>query len=126
MILRTEDKQLFLVIIPISTETTEHRRSVIHRVSQHAEFHVRIRNNTAVNEHKIWQRHGSPRLFALTKKNPSRRSVYHTDRFGRGLGLDLQREETDESNERRGEVERHAVAYALEERRREQRSNNSR
>jgi hypothetical protein len=52
--MRTEDKQLLLIIIPISTKTTEYRGSVIHGVREHAEFHLGIRNNAALIEDEIW------------------------------------------------------------------------
>src|ERR1043165_9639584 len=103
MILRTKNKQLFLVIVPISTETTENRRSVVHGVCEHAELHVRIRNDAALVIHEIWQRHGSPR-----------KSVYHTDRLRRGLALDLKRKQTDQSHESCREVKRHCMANSLE------------
>src|SRR5262252_9594863 len=58
MILRAKHEELFFVLVPICTETTEHRCSIIHRVSEHTELHVRIRNDAAVKEHEVWQRHG--------------------------------------------------------------------
>src|SRR5262249_24489895 len=118
MITRTKDEQLALVIIPVSTETTEYRGSIIHRMREHAEFHIRIRNDAALVKHEIWQRHGiSPRgVFAPAKaaRGFSARSVYHTDRFGSGLAPDLKRKEAHESDTRCGQIKWSAVTNALE------------
>src|SRR5215813_6640900 len=107
MIMRTKNKKLFLFVIPIRTKTTEYRRSIIQSVRQHAEFHVGIRNDMALIEHEIWQRHD----FTSTLQKSG--SVYHTDRFGSRTTLDLKRQQAHKSDERRSKIERHAVANLL-------------
>src|SRR5262245_53203290 len=58
MIMRTKNEQLLFVFIPIGTEATEYRGSIIHRMREHAEFDFGIRNDAALIKHEIWQRHG--------------------------------------------------------------------
>ena len=65
MITRTKNEKLLLVIIPISTETTEYRGSIIHGMREHAEFHVGIGNDAAPIKDEIWQRHSSPHLMSV-------------------------------------------------------------
>ena len=117
MVMRTENEKLFLVIIPISPETTEYRGSIIHGVSKHTEFHVRVGNDAALMKHKIWQRHVFHLVSILTPDiRPAQRnsrSVYHTNRLWGGARVDLEGQQAYETNERCGKVERHSVADSL-------------
>src|SRR5215475_2003488 len=70
MIPRPKNEQLFLVSIPVSTESTEYRCSVIHGMHEHAILHVRIRNNTAPMKHEIWQRRHGFHLIFLASGQP--------------------------------------------------------
>src|SRR5689334_15664218 len=40
MILRTEHKQLFLILVPVGPKTAEHRGSVVESVRQYSNFYV--------------------------------------------------------------------------------------
>ena len=54
----SEDEELLLILVPIGAEAAKHGGSVIQSVREHAEFHLGIRNNSAVMEDEIWQWHG--------------------------------------------------------------------
>src|SRR5436190_17142061 len=85
MILRTKNKYLLIVIVPISPETTEYRGSIIHGVSEHAEFHVGVRNDAALIEDKIWQRHGFTSSISIWRR-AQRPGPQSTTRTGSGTG----------------------------------------
>jgi hypothetical protein len=40
MVMRTENEKLFLIIIPVSPETTEYRGSIVESVSKNTKFDV--------------------------------------------------------------------------------------
>src|SRR5262245_26513332 len=86
MILGTKHEELFFVLVPICTETTEHRCSIIHRVSEHTELHVRIRNDAAVKEHEVWQRHGFTSFSAAPMATREEILVQSTTRTGSAAG----------------------------------------
>jgi hypothetical protein len=49
----SEDEELLLILVPIGAEAAKHGGSVIQSVREHAEFHLGIRNNSAVMEDEI-------------------------------------------------------------------------
>ena len=54
----SENEELLLILVPVSAEAPKYGGSVIQSVCEHAEFHLGIRNDSAVMEDKIWQWHG--------------------------------------------------------------------
>src|SRR5262249_16608438 len=58
MIRRPENKKLILLVVPITAQTTEHRRPIIQGVGQNAHLRLRIGNN-ATFEESVFRFHAS-------------------------------------------------------------------
>src|SRR5213078_3925944 len=62
----SENEELLLILVPVSAEAAKYGGSVIQSVCEHAEFHLGIRNDSAVMEDKIWQWHGFTSSLSLS------------------------------------------------------------
>src|SRR5207247_3404737 len=62
----SENEKLLLILVPVSAEPAKYGGSVIQSVCEHAEFHLGIRNDSAVMEDKIWQWHGFTSSLSLS------------------------------------------------------------
>src|SRR5439155_24247505 len=62
----SENEKLLLILVPVSAEPAKYGGSVIQSVCEHAEFHLGIRNDSAVMEDEIWQWHGFTSALSLS------------------------------------------------------------